>query len=158
MATIRVLFVCMGNICRSPAAECVFRARAQKRGLSDRVEADSAGTIGHHSEEPPDSRMRAAGKARGYQINGSARQVEKDDLERFDLIIALDKNNLRDLLRLDGNGKHRDKIHLFLDFHPEPPFQEVPDPYYGGSDGFEKVLDLVEAASEGLLDVLTRDT
>lgn len=157
MATVRVLFVCMGNICRSPAAECVFRAKARQRGLDGRIEIDSAGTIGYHAGEPPDSRMSETGRRRGYRIEGQARQVTKRDLETFDMIIAMDRANLRDLYQLDKDQKYRDKIYLFLDFHTDPPFKEVPDPYYGGPEGFDRVLDLVEGASDGLLDLLTRD-
>jgi protein-tyrosine phosphatase len=158
MATVRVLFVCMGNICRSPAAECVFREKARQRGLDGRIKIDSAGTTGYHSGEPPDSRMSQTGRRRGYRIEGSARQVCREDLDDFDMIIAMDRANLRELYRMDKEEKYRDKLYLFLDFHPEPPFKEVPDPYYGGPEGFDKVLDLVEGASDGLLDMLTRES
>jgi len=156
MAQVKILFVCMGNICRSPAAECVFRKRAENRGLGTLVDVDSAGTIGYHAGDPPDARMAEAGRKRGYLISGTARQVTAKDLETFDLIIALDMANLKDLHRLDRDGRARNKIHLFMDFHPKPPYREVPDPYYGGHEGFHKVLDLVESASDGLLEMLTR--
>jgi protein-tyrosine phosphatase len=156
MAPVRILFVCMGNICRSPAAECVFRKRAESRGLGALVDVDSAGTTGYHAGDLPDARITEAGRKRGYVISGTSRQVTARDLETFDLIIAMDMANLRELHRLDRDGGARDKIHLFLDFHHDPPFREVPDPYYGGPEGFHKVLDLVESASDGLLNMLTR--
>ena len=158
--SIRVLFVCMGNICRSPAAEGVFRAyvgRADQDG--DRavaVEVDSAGTLAYHQGEAPDPRMAAAGWRRGYRFTSVARKVRRTDLDAFDLIVAMDHDNLRELERLAG-GPHP-RLRLLGTFLPghEPGVNNakvpaVPDPYYGAGDGFERVLDLLEAACPGLL-------
>lgn len=146
-----VLFVCMGNICRSPAGEGLFRAFVAQRGLADRFEIDSAGTIGHHTGEPPDSRMRRAAAARGYDLTGSARQFAAEDFERFDMIVAMDRSNLQGIRALDPGGRYRHKTCLMLDNHPAPRTLDVPDPYYGGPKGFEEVLDLIEQSCEGLL-------
>ena len=140
----RVLFVCMGNICRSPAGECTLRhliAEAEEEHL---WQIDSAGTIGMHSGNSPDSRMRMAGKNRGLQISGAARQVKRDDLDDFDLILAMDEDNLADLKSLGPEWEETDKLKLFRSFCPEFGEGDVPDPYYGGSDGFELVLDMME--------------
>ncbi|MDP5291831.1 low molecular weight protein-tyrosine-phosphatase [Oceanimonas sp. CHS3-5] len=148
-----VIFACMGNICRSPTAEAVFRHKAASAGLN--MEIDSAGTIGYHAGSGPDARARAAGEARGYDFSGMrARQVMVQDFERFDLVLAADKENLRDLQRLCP-AEHSHKVKLLLSF-AEGAEQEVPDPYYGGEQGFEHVLDLVEAACEGVLKQLKR--
>jgi protein-tyrosine phosphatase len=147
--TKRVLFVCMGNICRSPAAEAALVRLVQSTGAD--IEVDSAGTIGIHAGERPDGRMRSAGEARGLVFNTRARQVSADDLQpgTFDLVIAMDRENLRDLQRLARTGHAH--VMLMSDFlSPEWP-QEVPDPYYGGSQGFETVLDMVEAACPAIL-------
>lgn len=149
---IGVLFVCMGNICRSPAAEGVFRAMAKKRGLTDSLEIDSAGTIGYHAGNPADSRMSAAAKKRGYSLDSIARRVKPGDLKKFDYILAADKDNLFDLHSLDADGSSHDRIKLLTEYHPDPKVDHVPDPYYGGPQGFELVLDLVEKCCEGLLD------
>ncbi|MBY5945470.1 low molecular weight protein-tyrosine-phosphatase [Photobacterium rosenbergii] len=149
--TQRVLVVCMGNICRSPTAEAVLRAKVAERGLD--IEVDSAGTIGYHQGELPDHRARSAGEARGYSFEGiRARQVVEGDFEVFDLILAADNDNLRDLKRSCLTHLHR-KLALFLEFG-RPDVEEIPDPYYGGQRGFDYVLDLVEEASDGLLDKL----
>jgi len=152
---VKVLFVCMGNICRSPTAEGVFRHMAEKAGLAERLEIDSAGTHAYHVNEPPDGRAQAAAERRGISMSDiRARRVEAEDFERFDHIIAMDRDNLTLLVEW-AEVRHHDKIRLFLEFssgHEE----EVPDPYYGGAAGFERVLDLVEEASRGLLDQLRR--
>lgn len=152
-----VLFVCMGNICRSPAAEGVFRAIAEREGVADRLEIDSAGMIGYHEGEPPDARMTAAARKRGYKLSGRARPFRDKDFERFDLIVPMDESNVADMRRLPGYKKHAEKVRLMLDFHPDPPTREVPDPYYGGPAGFDHVVDLVEAASLPLLRHLLPD-
>ncbi|MEM7050911.1 MAG: low molecular weight protein-tyrosine-phosphatase [Acidobacteriota bacterium] len=149
----RVLFVCMGNICRSPTAEGVLRHLIRDRGLEERVEVDSAGTIGYHSGEAADPRMRQAAERRGYPLESRARQVAAEDFERFDLIVAMDRDNLEDLHELEVEG--RAELKLLSDFLPNGSPKDVPDPYYGGDHGFEEVLDLIESASPALLDYLT---
>jgi protein-tyrosine phosphatase len=148
-----ILFVCMGNICRSPTAEGVFRHHADKAGWSDRLHIDSAGTHAYHVGEPADQRARAAAERRGISLEGIyARRVQVGDFERFDYIIAMDRENLA-RLHEEAPEACRHKIQLFLEFAPVEE-TEVPDPYYGGAAGFERVLDLVEAASRGLLETL----
>jgi protein-tyrosine phosphatase len=145
----RILFVCMGNICRSPSAEAVFRQKAAAAGLS--LVIDSAGTIGAHAREKPDQRARKAGEARGYSFDGiKARKVTVKDFQEFDLILAMDKQNIAELLKI-APPEHQHKIRLFLSFAPELEETEVPDPYYGGLQGFNYVLDLIEQASDGLI-------
>ncbi len=143
-----VLFVCLGNICRSPTAEAVFRHKVKQCGLN--VEVDSAGTHGYHIGSPPDKRSQAVAKVRGYDFTGlTCRRVEQDDFERFDYILAMDHSNLSNLKDM-SDVKWHGKIKLFLDYADDP-HSEVPDPYYGGKRGFELVLDLIEKASDGLL-------
>ncbi|MGB5510125.1 MAG: low molecular weight protein-tyrosine-phosphatase [Woeseiaceae bacterium] len=150
---ISVLFVCMGNICRSPTAEGVFRHHASEAGLSDRVFIDSAGTHAYHVGEPPDRRAIAAAERRGVSLRDlRARRVSDADFERFDYIIAMDEDNVA-RLREQGSPEHHSKVRLFLEFSASGE-QDVPDPYYGGAAGFERVLDLVEDASRGLLETL----
>lgn len=147
----RVLFVCMGNICRSPAAEIVFRQQVADAGWSDRIDIDSAGTIGYHIGNGPDPRMAETLRRRGYRIEGRARQVTAADLQEFDLILAADRENISDLRELDPAGTYREKVRLLVDFCLEHTASHVPDPYYGGQRGFEEVADLVADASRGLL-------
>ena len=147
----RVLFVCLGNICRSPTAEAVFRAVAAREAPELSLEIESAGTAGYHIGEPPDARSQAAAQRRGYDLSLlRARKVAPEDFTRFDFILAMDRENLTTLRRLAPAAAHS-RIRLFLEFAPEADAPEVPDPYYGGANGFEQVLDLVEAASRGLL-------
>lgn len=148
---VRVLFVCMGNICRSPTAEGVTRAIAERQGLTDSFEFDSAGTHGYHIGNPPDKRARQAAATRGYDLSAlKARQVNEFDFVRFDHILAMDRDNL-ELLRQACPAEHRAKLRLFLEFASGSEVREVPDPYYGGPEGFDLVLDLVEDAASGLL-------
>jgi protein-tyrosine phosphatase len=148
---LRILFVCTGNICRSPTAEAVFRHLVEAEGLAGRVEADSAGTHGYHVGEPPDERSQAVAARRGYSMAGQvARRVAPDDFEAFDLILAMDRGHLR-ILEGMAPPHAADKVRLFLDFAPGAGLSDVPDPYYGGAQGFEQVLDLIEAASRGVL-------
>ncbi|WP_235823284.1 low molecular weight protein-tyrosine-phosphatase [Azohydromonas sediminis] len=156
--TTRVLMVCMGNICRSPTAEAVLRTQAALRGLARRVEVDSAGTHGWHAGEPPDPRAQAHGARRGYDLAPlRARRVQATDFERFDLILAMDRDNLAQLLELRPPGAGA-RVELLMRFARRHAVDEVPDPYYGAADGFERVLDLVEDACEGLLDHLCATT
>jgi protein-tyrosine phosphatase len=152
----RVLFVCMGNICRSPAAEIVFRRQVDDAGLSNAIHIDSAGTIGYHAGKGPDPRMADTLRRRGYDIAGRSRQVTAEDLREFDLLLAADQENLADLCRLDRSGAHREKLRLLVEYCLEREASHVPDPYYGGQHGFEEVADLVEDACQGLLDSLKR--
>jgi protein-tyrosine phosphatase len=154
MGKIRVLFVCMGNICRSPTAEGVTRAMLSGHGLDEFVELDSAGTHGYHVGAPPDTRMQKAAARRGYDLSGlRARQVSTEDFSRFDLLLAMDRDNLHGLLE-KCPVEHRAKLKLFLAYAPSEGVDEVPDPYYGGTAGFERVLDLVESAARGLIESL----
>lgn len=150
---LRVLFVCMGNICRSPAAEGVLRALAEKRGLADRVAVGSAGTIGYHEGDLPDARMRAAALRRGYELRSRARRFAREDFSRHDLIVVMDEDNRRDVLALAADEADRAKVRRFTEFcRAHPGADKVPDPYYGGDEGFERVLDLLEDGCAGLLD------
>lgn len=147
----RVLFVCMGNICRSPTAEGVFRHLVGQQGLAAKIIIDSAGTHDYHIGDPPDARSQAAAARRGYDLSGlRARQVARDDFTTFDYILAMDEANLG-LLRQQCPQDYRDRLKLFLEFADDGALREVPDPYYGGAQGFERVLDLVEQAARGLL-------
>lgn len=151
MSNISVLFVCLGNICRSPTAEGVFRKKVAQAGLTQAISIDSAGTGDWHIGHPPDSRAGAAAGARGFPIDDlQARQVSADDFSRFDYVLAMDRANLSDLQALCPED-YTGHLSLFLDFLPGNRTGEVPDPYYGGANGFEQVLDLVESAADGLL-------
>lgn len=148
---IRVLFICMGNICRSPTAEGVFRHLVEQQGLTEQIIIDSAGTHDYHIGEPPDARAQVAAARRGYDLSGlRARQVARDDFSTFDYILAMDKANLG-LLRQQCPDDYRDRLKLFLEFADHGALREVPDPYYGGAQGFEQVLDLAEQGARGLL-------
>lgn len=148
---VRVLFVCLGNICRSPTAQGVFEHTVAKAGLSGQVSADSAGTTDWHVDEPPDPRAIRAARRRGIDLSRQrGRQVSATDFAAFDYVLAMDRSNLQTLQRLCP-AKHQNKLRLFLDHAPQLGLTDVPDPYYGGPQGFEAVLDLTEAASAGLL-------
>jgi protein-tyrosine phosphatase len=147
----RILFVCLGNICRSPTAEGVLRVIAAREAPDLNLEVDSAGTAGYHIGEAPDPRTRRAAARRGYDLNMlRARVVEPTDFERFDLILAMDRENLGVLQRRAPSGA-QERLRLLLEFAPDGSPEDVPDPYYGGPNGFEEVLDLVESAVHGLL-------
>ena len=151
----RILFVCMGNICRSPTAEGVMRRLLDEEGLADRVHVESAGTGGWHVGEPPDERATLAARRRGIALAGAAQQVRRADFRSFDLLIAMDRENLRELLAIAPDEEAAEKVRLLREFDPAASGDlDVPDPYHGGDRGFETVLDLVEAACRGLLDEL----
>lgn len=156
MPVYRVLFVCLGNICRSPTAEGIFRKTVEARGLHRAFEIDSAGTGDWHIGAPPDHRARHAAARRGIDLSGlRARQANADDMAVFDYIIAMDHANYASLRRLAG-ARYRHKVHLFLDLSPGIDRDEVPDPYYGGEQGFDQALDLIEQASNDLLDHIVK--
>jgi protein-tyrosine phosphatase len=144
----RILFVCMGNICRSPTAEGVMRRLVREHGLEDRIEIDSAGTGGWHVGEPPDERATDAARRRDIELDGAARRFEPADFDRFDLVLAMDGRNRRELLEMAPDDEARAKVRLLV------ADADVPDPYYGGDRGFETVLDMVEAGCRELLDEL----
>ncbi len=150
MKQVNVLFICMGNICRSPTAEGVFRHTVNEAGLNEKIHIDSAGTHAYHVGQEPDKRAQAAALQRGIDLsNQRARKVEEQDFEQFDYIIAMDHSNHSDLIHI---AKDKAKnLHMFLNFADKFSEEEVPDPYYGGEQGFKHVLDLVEDASNGLL-------
>jgi protein-tyrosine phosphatase len=146
-----VLFVCTGNICRSPTAEGVFRKLVADAGMSGAILADSAGTHGYHIGEPPDVRALSAAARRGYDLSGlRARRIERADFERFDLIVAMDRGHLAILSRMAGTATH--KLKLMMSYASRFNEEDVPDPYYGGAQDFEQVLDLLEDGARGLLD------
>ncbi|HMM12383.1 MAG TPA: low molecular weight protein-tyrosine-phosphatase [Bacteroidales bacterium] len=146
----RVLFVCLGNICRSPAAEGIFRRIARERGLI--VDVDSAGTSGWHEGEPADSRMRRAARHRGYDLTSISRPVRRSDFDRFDMLVAMDDSNYDNLREMAMTKEEEDKIVRMADFLDRKDYDHIPDPYYGGADGFDLVIDLLEEASENLAD------
>jgi protein-tyrosine phosphatase len=163
----RLLFVCLGNICRSPTAEGVMRALVSDGGLEGSIEVESAGTGGWHVGSPPDARAAEAARARGVALGGTARQVRAQDFDDFNLLLAMDSENLRALQRLAPGEQERAKVRLLREFDPAsaPPSGakagaedlDVPDPYYGGVDGFDEVFELVQAACAGLLAQLRED-
>lgn len=147
----KILFVCLGNICRSPSAEAVFRAYVEKKGGGSSYVIDSAGTSGYHAGEPADERMQRHAIKRNYQLTSISRPFDpQHDFDHFDLIIAMDQANLSELKYMARNAEDLSKLHLMTDFCTRFNYDKVPDPYYGGSQGFELVLDLLEDASEGL--------
>jgi len=150
----RVLFVCMGNICRSPAAEIIFRQQVADANLSPSFEIDSAGTINYHSGSSPDPRMADTLRKRGYTISGKARQVRTADLDHFDYILTMDETNLDEVRHLDPSGTHHHKIIPMVRFLSSPTSPRIPDPYTGNQRGFEHVADLLEDACNGLLQFL----
>lgn len=157
MKKIKVLFVCMGNICRSPTAEGVFNAYINSRKLAESFSIDSAGTHAYHVGDTPDLRAQKAARDRGIELKHlRARKVSQTDFEAFDYILVMDDENYASLMEICPDSL-RHKVRLFLDYAPHLKIREVPDPYYGGAYGFERVLDMVEAASEGFILSLQRD-
>lgn len=147
----KLLFVCLGNICRSPSAENIMNHLIDKAQLNGSIICDSAGTSNYHIGSPPDRRMTTAAARRGIKLEGEARQLQGSDLEIFDLILAMDKENYRDILYLDPQQKYWHKVRLMCEFAYRHQLEEVPDPYYGGTEGFDRVIDLLLDACEGLL-------
>lgn len=157
MQKIKVLFVCMGNICRSPTAEGVFTALLEARDLTHAFEVDSAGTHAYHIGEAPDLRAQKAARERGIEIKHlRARKVREEDFEYFDYILVMDDDNYAMMYDACPDD-HKHKIHYLLDYAPHLQQREVPDPYYGGAYGFQRVLDMVEAAAEGFIETLRRE-
>jgi protein-tyrosine phosphatase len=152
----KLLFVCLGNICRSPAAENIMNYLIDRADLGDRLICDSAGTSSYHVGSPPDRRMTAAASERGIKLQGRARQFQKSDLQEFDLVLAMDLDNYQDILTLDPSGQYRHKVKLICDFASHHREREVPDPYYGGSEGFDRVINLLLDACKGLLSDVVR--
>ncbi|MFN2309827.1 MAG: low molecular weight protein-tyrosine-phosphatase [Gammaproteobacteria bacterium] len=153
---VKVLFVCMGNICRSPTAQGVFESLVEREGLREHIRVDSAGTHAYHIGEPPDPRSQQAARRRGVELSAQrARKVGLADFLEFDYILAMDRSNYEDLKDI-CEPEHEQRLRLFMAFAPDSGMSDVPDPYYGGSQGFERVLDLIEQASEGLLAELRR--
>lgn len=154
---VKVLFVCMGNICRSPTAHGVFRALVEKEGFAEVIRIDSAGTHAYHVGSPPDKRAQATAQQRGVDLSDLvARRVETEDFDAFDYVLAMDQENYMALSAICPD-EHVNKIQMFMDFAPHMRTREVPDPYYGGNSGFERVFDLVDAAALGLLDDIRRN-
>ncbi len=153
----QLLFVCLGNICRSPSAENIMNHLIAQANLSDRIICDSAGTSSYHIGSPPDRRMTLAASQRGIELKGQARQFSRNDFEKFDLILAMDQDNYDHLIYLDPANKYRDKIKLMCEFCRHHSLKEVPDPYYGGPEGFNQVIDLLLDACEGLLESIIQE-
>ncbi|SHK11330.1 protein-tyrosine phosphatase [Rubritalea squalenifaciens DSM 18772] len=151
MEPTRVLFVCLGNICRSPAGENIFRHAVKQADREDDFVIDSAGTAGWHTGKKPDSRMSATLRSRDIPVAGRARQIQLEDLIEFDLIITMDDENYTNVLKLDRSGQYHGKVRKLTSFCTERDLSEVPDPYYGGQDGFELVADLILDAAENIL-------
>ena len=151
---VRILFVCMGNICRSPLAESVFRHLVRERGVEDRFEIDSAGTSGYHEGDPPDARSVATARARGVLVTGASRPLSQRDLHDFDYVIVMDAENRMDVDRLQAAAGGAARVHRLREWDPERSGLDVPDPYYGGVRGFEEVHDIVERSCAALLDHL----
>lgn len=150
----KILFVCLGNICRSPAAEGIFIHKAQNAGLQ--IEVDSAGTSAWHEGEKADRRMRQTAKARGYELTSLARRVKSYDFDNFDYLIAMDDQNYDDLRQKAADTKQMDKVLRMSEFFSRQDIDHVPDPYYGGSKGFDLVIDLLEEASDNLINFIKK--
>jgi protein-tyrosine phosphatase len=156
MEKFKILFVCLGNICRSPAGEGIMRMKVISESLQDKIEVDSAGILGYHAGEMPDARMRQHGTYRGYRFDSRSRKVTAADFDRFDMIVAMDDRNYDDLLDLCPDLESRHKIRKMADFLRKIPYDHVPDPYYSGASGFELALDLLEDGCQNLLEEVKR--
>ena len=148
----QILFVCLGNICRSPAAEIIFLHQVAERGRAEEFRIDSAGTIGFHSGSPPDPRMSEALERHGFTISGRSRPIAPQDLETFDLIVTMDESNFNDVRALDPTGAFHAKIRPFVGFCRNHDVPRIPDPYYGGQRGFDYVIELLKDGCSGILD------
>jgi protein-tyrosine phosphatase len=151
---IKILFVCMGNICRSPAAEAIMKKMVQEAGYEDRFFIDSAGMLDYHEGEPADSRMKLCASLRGYKLMSLSRPVETDDFYNFDLLIGMDDTNIHDLKRRAPDAGSLTKIHQMTEYAQKLSYTHVPDPYCGGAEGFTLVLDILEDACRGLMDTI----
>ncbi|NER82384.1 MAG: low molecular weight phosphotyrosine protein phosphatase [Leptolyngbya sp. SIO1D8] len=156
--TTKLLFVCLGNICRSPSAENIMNHLLTTRQLTHQFSCDSAGTSSYHIGSPPDRRMAVAARQQGILLQGRARQLQIEDFENFDWVLAMDDSNYRDILRLDSQGRYHYKVRKICDFCRHHSDTEVPDPYYGGDAGFRYVIDLLIDACEGFLDFLLQES
>jgi protein-tyrosine phosphatase len=154
---IRILFVCLGNICRSPLAEAVFRTEAERQGVADRFEVDSAGTSGYHRGAAPDRRAATVARSRGITVTGASRQITSGDLERFDYVVCMDTDNLAEVESIRAQASGSANVARLRDWDPEPEHGDVPDPYFGGDQGFEIVHDIVERACRAMLDDILRN-
>lgn len=155
---IKVLFVCMGNICRSPAAEGIMKKKLIDAGLEKFVDVDSAGTIGYHEGEQPDARMIVHASGRGYNLEHKARKFNLNkDADYFDYILTMDADNYNALMRLDSSKTFRDKVFRMTEFSSNKKVREVPDPYYGGSDGFERVIDILENCIDNFIKIIRKE-
>lgn len=150
----KILFVCLGNICRSPLAEAIFKHKLKQRGIEDHFEVDSCGTANYHIGDSPDSRSVANARKNGVIIDHIGRQLQAEDLDYFDLILAMDKSNLSNIFRLQTEEAHLEKIKLMREYDPHQNGEEVPDPYYGGEKGFQMVFEILERSSDALIETL----
>lgn len=157
MKEYKILFVCLGNICRSPAAEGILKRMVREQRLEDKISVDSAGTSGYHNGDLPDHRMRQHGARRGYKFDSLSRRFTSRDFDRFDVILAMDDSNYHNIMRLAPDLESEKKVYRMVDFSNRFGHDHIPDPYYSGADGFELVLDLLEDACEGLLDKLKKN-
>ncbi|MDR1717282.1 MAG: low molecular weight protein-tyrosine-phosphatase [Dysgonomonas sp.] len=157
MKEYKILFVCLGNICRSPAAEGILKRMVREQRLEDKISVDSAGTSGYHDGDLPDHRMRQHGARRGYKFDSLSRRFTSRDFDRFDVILAMDDSNYHNIMRLAPDLESEKKVYRMVDFSNRFGHDHIPDPYYSGADGFELVLDLLEDACEGLLDKLKKN-
>lgn len=153
-APFKIVFVCLGNICRSPTAEGIFQHLVNERGLQSYFYIDSAGTSAYHIGEPANSKSRQTAEQHGIELNSRARKFESEDLKEFDMIVAMDNENRENILALDNSGEFEDKLVMLRDYDPKPGDGEVPDPYFGGMDGFQNVFDIVKRSCKNLLDEL----